>query len=153
MTSHIARQPTRRKRDLRGTAVVGASGCYEVSYLLFTAPYLICSCLYRRRAGMDCARSNFNWTGAGKRRTASRLSRSNPAAAQGVALAAQKPGCRAGAVLKLLVKRLNRMTEAQRQRLARPFAQSRVKQREFAEFRCAAPVFTQPPSSRNRVHI
>lgn len=33
MTSHIARQPTRRKRNLRGTGVVGASGCYEVSYL------------------------------------------------------------------------------------------------------------------------
>jgi hypothetical protein len=35
-------------------------------------------------------------------------------------------------------KRLNRMTEAQRQRLARQFALSQVKQREFAELRYAA---------------
>jgi hypothetical protein len=35
-------------------------------------------------------------------------------------------------------KRLNRMTEAQRERLARKYAQSQVKQREFAELRYAA---------------
>jgi hypothetical protein len=35
-------------------------------------------------------------------------------------------------------KRLNRMTEAQRERLARNYAQSQVKQREFAELRYAA---------------